>query len=73
MKAAHDVARSNAWSPMGSPRLAGKYRIEQRSATEFTVVLDQKPAVDAIGGLVAKWSAEPDVASVAIDTGTATR
>ena len=75
MKAEQDAGKIERLLAEGraNGKLAGKYRIDQRSATEFTVVLQQKPAVDAIGGLVAKWSAEPDVASVAIDTGTATR
>jgi hypothetical protein len=54
-------------------KFSGDYRIEPRSATEYTIVFDQKPGVAVIGELIEEWRAAPNVAEVAIDSGPATR
>jgi len=50
-------------------KIAGNYRIESHSTSEYTVVFDQKPDVAAISQLVSEWRNAPNVADVAIDTG----
>jgi hypothetical protein len=52
-----------------SGKLSGKYRIEQRSANEFTVVLEERPAISAISTLMEEWGSAPGVTDVAIDNG----
>lgn len=54
-------------------KLQIEYRIEQRSAGEYALVLEQKPDFAALSELLGVWSAAPGVASASIDDTAAER
>jgi len=54
-------------SSLGSSRSARAYRIEQRSATDYVVVLEQRPGIAAVSKLLTSWRSAPNVADVAVD------
>jgi hypothetical protein len=61
-----EVERSVAASVASAAELP-RYRIEQRSPTDYAVVFDSKPSVAVAGQMLTQLGATPNVASVSID------
>lgn len=67
-----DVARMVA-TTLAERKLQIKYRIEQRSAGEYALVLEQKPDFAALSELLSAWNAAPGIAAASIDDTAAGR
>jgi anti-sigma factor RsiW len=52
-------------------QLTGQYRIEKRTSTEYVVVFEQKPGIEAVSKVIQSWRSAPNVTEVAIDDGVA--
>jgi hypothetical protein len=55
-------------SGMSRGKLTGAFRIEPRADGTFIVILDRRPPISAVSGLLEEWRRESDVADAAIDT-----
>jgi hypothetical protein len=58
-------------SALAAQQLQLKYRIEQRSASEYALVFEQKPDFAVLSELLSTWGGAPGVAAAAIDDGAA--
>jgi anti-sigma factor RsiW len=54
-------------STLDKRQLQLAYRVEQRSASEYALVFEQKPDFAVLSELIGAWSAAPEVAAAAID------
>jgi hypothetical protein len=65
-----EIERAVAASAGGAAELP-KYRIEQRSPTEYAVVFDSKPSVAVVGQVLTQLGGMPNIANAAIDEAAA--